>query len=208
MPDVLSVALGGGSIIRFHSNKPLIGPISVAKSLTSQALSFGGNELTLTDVALVMGHIEIEDSQSERASIDLVQGTTIFDQVKEKLNELVLKIRGEYKDLPIIFVGGGSALLPPCFFQEGYQMPEFFNVANAYGAALSEISGTVDTIVSLQNREEVLDKLYEQAKQKAIDQGAKKETLRLVDQQIISYSYVPNQMARVIVRYSGKRSLN
>lgn len=87
-------------------------------------------------------------------------------------------------------------------------MPSFFNVANAYGAALSEISGTIDTVVSLQNREEVLNQLYDKAKQKAIDQGAKPETLRLIDQQIIPYSYVPNQMARVVIRYSGKRALS
>ena len=120
-------------------------------------------------------------------------------------NDLILKIRGEYKDFPIIFVGGGSALLPPAFFREEYQIPSYFNVANAYGAALSEISGTVDTIVSLQKREEILIQLYEQAKQKAINQGANAKTLRLVDQQIIPYSYVPNQMARVIVRYCGKK---
>jgi N-methylhydantoinase A/oxoprolinase/acetone carboxylase beta subunit len=206
MPDVLSIALGGGSIIQFHLNKPLIGPNSVAKSLTSQALSFGGSELTLTDAALVMGHVKIKNSQAERACIDSVQGTAIFDQVKAKLDELILKMRGEYKDLPVIFVGGGSDLLPAHFFQKDYQKPSFFNVANAYGAALSEISGTVDTVASLEKREEVLDELYEQAKQKAIDQGAKKETLRLVDLQIIPYSYVPNQMARVIVRYCGKRT--
>lgn len=205
MPDVLSVALGGGSIIRLHSNGPLIGPTSIAKSLTSQALSFGGNDLTLTDIALVMGHIEIKESQSERVSISSIQGAAIFGQVKEKISELIVKIRGEYQDLPIVFVGGGSALLPPCFFQKTYQIPSFFNVANAYGAALSEISGTVDSIVSLQNREEILNSLYEQAKQKAIDQGVITDTLRLVDQQIIPYSYVPNQMARVIVRYCGKR---
>jgi N-methylhydantoinase A/oxoprolinase/acetone carboxylase beta subunit len=206
MPDVLSVALGGGSIIRFNENKALIGPTSVARSLTSQALCFGGNELTLTDVALVMGHLEIQESQPEQASIDFTQGGIIFDLVKQKLNDLIIKIRGEHKNLPIIFVGGGSALLPSCFFSGGYQMPAFFNVANAYGAALSEISGMVDTVVSLQNRDEVLNKLYSQAQQKAIDQGANATTLRLVDQQIIPYSYVPNQMARVIVRYCGKKS--
>ncbi|MCB1181501.1 MAG: hydantoinase/oxoprolinase family protein [Chlamydiia bacterium] len=206
MPDVLSVALGGGSIIRFNENKTVIGPTSVAKSLTSRALCFGGNELTLTDAALVMGHLEIKESQPVRALIDPAQGSAIFDQVKQKLNDLIIKIRGEYKALPIIFVGGGSALLPSCFFAGEYQMPSFFNVANAYGAALSEISGMIDTVVSLQNREEVLSKLYEQAKQKALDQGAEAATLRLVDQQIIPYSYVPNQMARVIVRYCGKKS--
>ncbi len=206
MPDVLSVALGGGSIIRFNSNKLLIGPTSVGKFLNTQALSFGGKELTLTDAALVMGHIEIEQSQPQKAALSPAQGEAIFDQVKGALNELILKIQGEYKDLPIVFVGGGCALLPASFFQEAYQMPPFFNVANAYGAALAEISGTVDTVVSLHNREEVLDALYEKAKQEAIDRGANAETLRLVDQQIIPYSYVPNQMARVIVRFCGKRA--
>lgn len=208
MPDVLSVALGGGSIIGFNSNKPFIGPTSVGKCLKTQAISFGGNELTLTDAALFMGHIDIEHSQPLKNSINLDQGEAIFNQVKEKIKELIVKIRGEYKDTPIVFVGGGSALLPPCFFQEEYQIPSFFNVANAYGAALAEISGTVDTIVSLQNRKETLDQLCEKAKQKAIDQGANETTLRLVDQQIIPYSYVPNQMARVIIRFSGKRMVS
>jgi hypothetical protein len=140
-----------------------------------------------------------------RDSLTLDQGTAVFDQVKEKMKELILKIRGEHKNAPIVFVGGGAALLPSGFFQEEHQIPAFFNVANAYGAALAEISGTIDTIVSLQNRTKVLDDLCETAKEKAIAQGADKRTLRVVDQQIIPYSYVPNQMARVIIRYSGKR---
>ena len=164
--------------------------------------------MTLTDAALFMGHIEIEQSQPLQNSINLDQGEAVFNQVKEKIKELILKIRGEYKDTPIVFVGGGSALLPPCFFQEEHKIPSFFNVANAYGAALAEISGTIDTIVSLQNRKETLDELCEKAKQKAIDQGANETTLRLVDQQIIPYSYVPNQMARVIIRFSGKRMVS
>lgn len=39
-----------------------------------------------------------------------------------------------------------------------------------------------------------------------MDQGAKPETLRLIDQQIIPYSHVPNQMAGVMIQYSGKRT--
>ncbi len=205
MPDVLSVALGGGSLIRFNSSQPTIGPTSIAKSLTTQALSFGGNTLTLTDAALVMEHIKIENTQPQRSGINRSQGAAIFDQVEKKLKELIQKMQGEYKDLPIVFVGGGSALLSSAFFTQRHQIPAFFDVANAYGAALSEISGTVDTIASLNKREEVLSGLYAQAKQKAIDQGANPETLRLVDQQIIPYSYVPNQMARIIVRYCGTR---
>lgn len=204
MPDVLSIALGGGSVVCFNPSKLSIGPTSVGKFLTTQAMSFGGDKLTLTDVALFMGHTEIEQSMPLKNAIDYDQGEAVFNEVKAKIKDLILKMQGEYKGTPIVFVGGGSSLLPP-FFQKEYQIPSFFNVANAYGAALAEISGTIDTVVSLQNREEVLNDLYEKAKQKAIDQGADEATLRLIDEQIIPYSYIPNQMARVIIRFSGKR---
>jgi N-methylhydantoinase A/oxoprolinase/acetone carboxylase beta subunit len=205
MPDVLSIGLGGGSHIDFCSEQPKIGPKSVGKALALQSLSFGGDQLTLTDVALFMQYVDIPESNPERLSINKAQGLAVFSQVKTQIEELVLRMQGEYKNLPILFVGGGAALLPSSFSQGQYCIPTHFNVANAYGAALSEISGTVDTVVSLQNREEVLKELYTAAKQKAIDQGANPMTLRLVDQQIIPYSYIPNQMARVVVRYCGKR---
>ncbi len=205
MPDVLSVALGGGSIVDLSSSALKIGPVSAGKSLSTEALSFGGNCLTLTDVALVLGYIAIDLSNPPRDAVSSEQGRAVFDQVRDRIQELTVKIRGEYKDIPIVFVGGGSSLLPSDFFQEDRRLPDFFNVANAYGAALAEISGTIDATVSLQNRSEMLDKLGAQARQKAMDQGADRGTLKLVDQQIIPYSYAPNQMARVIIRYSGKR---
>lgn len=206
MPDVLSIALGGGSTISFDAEQPLIGPNSVAKLLTSKALCFGGSELTLTDVALQMGNLEIKDSTPERIGLDSDRANAVFKKIQSQLDALIATMQGEDKDLPVVFVGGGSALLPSSYFQENYLIPAFFNVANAYGAALSEISGVVDTVVSLQNRELVLNQLGEKAKQKAISQGANPKTLRLIDQQIIPYSYVPNQMARVMIRYSGKRN--
>lgn len=206
MPDVLSIALGGGSLIGFDTDQPSIGPTSVAKELSSKALCFGGQELTLTDVALRMGNLEIKESNPDLVWLDLDSAHTIFKKIKAQLDALIANIQGEHKNTPVVFVGGGSALLPASYFQDGYQIPSCFNVANAYGAALSEISATIDTVVSLQNREAILNQLYEKAKQKAIDQGAKAETLRLIDQQIIPYSYVPNQMARVMIRYSGKRT--
>ena len=207
VPDVLSIALGGGSTVCFDIDQPIIGPNSVAKELTSRALCFGGDKLTLTDIALCMGNLEIKESNPDLVCLGLDSAKVVFKKIKAQLDVLIANIQGENKDIPVVFVGGGSALLPSSYFQEGYQMPSFFNVANAYGAALSEISGTIDTVVSLQNREEILNQLYEKAKKKAIDQGARPETLRLIDQQIIPYSYVPNQMARVVIRYSGKRTL-
>lgn len=204
MPDVLSIALGGGSIIDLQSDRCTIGPKSVGKFLLKQALCFGGNTFTLTDAAVLMETIKIPQATLKDVPIDGTIIKSIFILVKKQIDQLILKMQGEQKDLPIIFVGGGAALLPKEIFEQSH-IPQYFDVANAYGAALAEISGTIDTVVSLQNRQEVLKDLERKARQKAIDQSADEQNLKLVDQQIIPYSYVPNQMARVIIRYCGKR---
>jgi N-methylhydantoinase A/oxoprolinase/acetone carboxylase beta subunit len=205
MPDVLSIGLGGGSEVNFNGKNPKIGPQSVGKYLSHRALSFGGDVLTLTDVALAMKYVEIPETNPSFVTVDLKQGEAVFSEIKGKIEEMIVRIQGEFKDLPIIIVGGAAGLLPDHFLPRNYQIPPHYDVANAYGAALAEISGTVDTVVSLQNREEVLEKLYASAREKAIAQGANEATLKRVDQQIIPYSYIPNQMARVLVRFCGKR---
>ena len=44
-------------------------------------------------------------------------------------------------------------------FTQKVHIPELAGIANALGAALAQVSGTVDVVVSLQNREETLKKL-------------------------------------------------
>lgn len=196
MPNVLSIGLGGGSIVKLDPIS--IGPASTAQNLRTESIAFGGSKLTLTDVALSMGIMKILETDLSQVKISSTLGHIVFDQVKAQIQELVLKIQGKFKDIPIVYVGGGAAL-----FQES-TMP-YFDVANAYGAALANISGTVDTVISLKNRKKTLKDLHETARQNAIVHGADRTTLRLVDQQLIPYSYIPNQITRVIVRYSGQK---
>jgi N-methylhydantoinase A/oxoprolinase/acetone carboxylase beta subunit len=207
MPNVLSIALGGGSLIAFSDSNLTIGPTSVAKDLQTHAQAFGGSQLTLTDVALSLDYLKIPHADGTLVSLSHNVGQSIFDQVRKSILQLVCKMQGESMNLSVILVGGGAGLLPASFLTIPYTIPPHFDVANAYGAALAEIAGTVDTVVSLQNREEILESLHEAAKQKAVDAGAKKETLRLIDQQIIPYSYIPNHLARVIIKYCGKRKV-
>src|SRR5262249_14344439 len=59
MPDVYSIGLGGGSHVSIDRNSIEIGPKSCGIHTFSEALSFGGKQLTLTDIALALGYVEI-----------------------------------------------------------------------------------------------------------------------------------------------------
>ncbi len=56
---------------------------------------------------------------------------------QRKIQEGVRKMKGSKSDLPVIIVGGAAFLLG-----EEYR-PEYYNIANAYGTALADISATV-----------------------------------------------------------------
>src|SRR6202167_3381522 len=57
MPDLLSIGLGGGSLV---PRDPLrVGPQSLGYRLTREALVFGGNTLTATDAAVAAGVADI-----------------------------------------------------------------------------------------------------------------------------------------------------
>src|SRR3712207_8914366 len=59
MPDLLSLGLGGGTLVR---EEPLaIGPQSVGYRLTRDALVFGGSTLTATDIGVAAGLIDLGD---------------------------------------------------------------------------------------------------------------------------------------------------
>src|SRR5699024_11398558 len=62
MPDILSIGLGGGSIVRVQPDGSVtVGPDSVGYEITEKALCFGGDTLTATDIAVRMGLADVGD---------------------------------------------------------------------------------------------------------------------------------------------------
>ena len=54
MPDVVSIGLGGGSIVRERPDGTVtVGPDSVGYQITEKALVFGGDVCTATDLSLI-----------------------------------------------------------------------------------------------------------------------------------------------------------
>lgn len=197
MPDVISLAIGGGSHVNLESLQ--IGPLSVGKEITTKAMSFGGKQLILTDLAIAAAQISMDGANRALVPLSKVEAQALLQKVLKKIEEHISFASAQI--LPILLVGGGSALIPSEFLDKRFIVPKHAAVANAFGAALSGIAGTVDQVVSLQN--ETLVELKEKAIQAAIEKGARKETIQVADIQIIPYHYVPNNMARVIVTAFG-----
>src|SRR5439155_17561126 len=59
MPDLVSIGLGGGSLVNPKGDQ--IGPRSVGFRLTEESLVFGGQTLTTTDIAVAAGVLNIGD---------------------------------------------------------------------------------------------------------------------------------------------------
>ncbi len=61
-------------------------------------------------------------------------------------------------------------------------------------------------MVSLENRHAVLEKLKEEAYDQALKKGVDPKKVAIVDLSIVPYSYLPNQLARLMVKVAGPRS--
>lgn len=200
MPDVISLAIGGGSVIAPDAKGMLqAGPASVAKELQSRARSFGGDTLTLTDVAVSLGYLEIIPFKPIELSTEVAQN--LMKKLSQTIDEKIRIMKGQ-KDLPVLFVGGAAAL----FANEA--VGKYANVANAYGAALAEISATIDSVVSCKTDKSAVEKLQEEVIAKAILKGADPRHTRISAVETIPYGYSSEQLSRVIVTASGKRLIS
>ena len=201
MPDLLSLGLGGGTIVR---REPLaIGPASVGYRLTEQALVFGGDVLTVTDVAVAAGLLDLGD----RARVASLPATLVKDslaRIRAMIEESVDRMKTEAGDAPLIAVGGGSFLVPPRLagVSEVLNVPHQA-VANAVGAAIAQVSGEVDQIFQDLTRDEAIARARRAAEEKAVAAGADPATINVVEVEDLPLAYLPGNSLRTRVRVVG-----
>lgn len=162
MPDVMSIGLGGGSHVSWVTKKGkshmTVGPQSAGCRLVSEALVFEdssnvkGRIVTATDIAVAAGMADIGRKENvshlDRAFVDEAVQTILT-----MLTVCVEKMRLNNRKLPLILVGGGSIIVDKNAKFNGVSdviVPDHYDVANAVGAALSQISATVDRVVDLE----------------------------------------------------------
>ena len=207
MPDVYSIGLGGGSIVREHADGSVtVGPDSVGYRLTEKALVFGGDTLTATDIAVRLGMANIGDAgKVAHISEDLAQKAlaAIRELVEESID--VMKVSSE--DIDVILVGGGSILLPEKLAgARSVTKPNFFGTANAIGSAISKVSGTYEALIDYNElpREQALEKAKSEAIEMAVNAGAKRETVEIIEVEDVPLAYYPGNTCRVKVKSAGE----
>lgn len=204
MPDVFAIGLGGGTIISGEGDDLKVGPQSVGYKLTTEALIFGGNTLTTSDVAVGLGLADFGD-KSAIAGLAPEHLDAVRARITEMLTNAVERMRVSPDQIPVLAVGGGSILVPDKVGDLPVIRPEHFSVANAVGAAIGQISGEVDRIFSLdgKSREEALEEARIEATEKAIAAGAKPDSIELLDQEDVPLAYLPGNATRIRLKVVG-----
>jgi len=206
MPDLLSIGLGGGSLVDPDGSS--IGPQSVGHRITSEALVFGGEVLTATDIAVAAGLVELGDVNTvDSLEPSLLEASGA--RITAMIDEAVDRMKVDATPVPLIAVGGGAFLVPDDLpgVSEVIQV-EHRGVANAVGAAIAQVSGEVDQVFSDIGRAAAIEAATEMAKQRTIQAGADPETLTVVEVEDLPLSYVPGDALRVRVRVVGDTAPN
>jgi N-methylhydantoinase A/oxoprolinase/acetone carboxylase beta subunit len=204
MPDIVSVGVGGGSLVNPVTGA--VGPTSVGYRLTEEALVFGGATLTLTDIAVAAGRIDL----GERSRVGHL-GTPLIERVdahlKARFQRLIENFERADQHLPLILVGGGAPLVAHLFHDPDRRVmqPEHAGVANAFGASIAQVSGEVDLTFSLDAlpRVEALRRAEEEARRRALQAGAQPSTIRTVEIEEAALSYLAADAMRVRAKAVG-----
>ncbi|MBD3144874.1 hydantoinase/oxoprolinase family protein [Microbispora bryophytorum] len=199
MPDILSIALGGGTIVGAE-------PRSVGYRIGTEALVFGGSTPTMTDAAVAAGRgtvgtRPVPEEWYER----LARAVRAAD---EAVADAVDRVALGRADRPLVAVGGGAFLLADQVpGAREVIRPAHAEVANAVGAAIALASGRLETIVpasgSGSSRARLIDNAKEEAAARAVAAGADPATVQIVELSEIPLSYLPEPAVRLHVKAAG-----
>ena len=206
MPDLVSIALGGGTVVAPGDNGDgvRIGPASTGQALLREGLVFGGATPTLTDAAVLEGRAALGDAELGRGHAGLLKDA--IERADVLLAEAVDRIKTSRGDQPLVIVGGGSVIAPDALpGVSRIHRPEHFEVASAFGAAIALVSGQVDRVLHLDPgaRERLIDELCEEAKDRAVQAGADPESVRVVELDEVPLTYLTGSPTRVRARAAG-----
>ena len=204
MPDVISFGLGGGSLIK--TGAQAVGPESVGAELITKGIVFGGDVLTASDIVVAAGRAQMGTHPPPD-----VPGLDAYIRIIDQMvTDAVARARTSGEVIPVLAVGGGSVLLADRVDGLEVIRPPHFDLANAVGAAIAQISGEVSKIVPVSaglTREEAIDKVTEEARAVAIARGADPASLVVLSKSDVPMSYLPGNNLSISVTVVGDLKL-
>ncbi|MEI7744467.1 MAG: hydantoinase/oxoprolinase family protein, partial [Chloroflexota bacterium] len=200
MPDIISIAIGGGTVVRDGR----VGPDSVGYRIRAEGLAFGGGVPTLTDAALLAGRASgIGRPNPAGHEARLAAGLVLAD---EAIAEAIDRVKTSRAEVPLIAVGGGSILLADHIAGASEVIrPHDYDVANAIGAAIAAVSGTAEEVVTFRARghAEAVEQLAARARDAAIAAGADPAQVAVVEVEETPLTYLMEPGARIRVKAAG-----
>ncbi len=205
MPDLLSIGLGGGSVVSAGGGE--IGPVSVGFRLPERARIFGGDTLTATDIAVAAGLATLGDP-AQIADLDPAIVATARETIRGRIADLIDTLKTTAAPAPVIVVGGGGILIEePIVGASQVIRPPHHDCANAIGAAIAQVSGEVDRIYPIDGRTHTRDSALtaarDEATSRAIAAGADPSTVTIVEVEELPLAYLPSNALRVRVKAVG-----
>jgi len=200
MPDVVSVAAGGGTLVDADGS---LGIESVGRRLTSEALVFGGTTPTLTDAGVAAGRARIGDPSRVAGREDLIATLAAADaRVADAVDRMHLDPGGT----DLVIVGGGAPLIGDDLpgVATTYR-PTDADVANAIGAALAPVAGEADLVAEVggDGRAEALEACLAIARRRAVEAGADPAGLETVWIDEIPLAYLDRPVSRLRAKVAG-----
>lgn len=204
MPDILAIGLGGGSLVEDDGRK--IGPQSVGHRLVEDGLVFGGETLTTTDILVANGGANIGNPEAARG-LDPQLVETATTTMHTMLDDAIEMMKPGGKPMPVILVGGGSVLVTKGLkAASDLHCPENAGVANAIGAAIAQIGGECERMVSYRNiaRDDAITEVTQEAIDRAVTAGAARDTIRTVEIEETAVPYMDEASTRIAVKVIGE----
>lgn len=216
-PDLLSIALGGGTIVKHTGNEVnALGPESVGYNLVRLAQSFGGPLLTVHDVAVGLGKLRekldvfktdfVTEPEKVKALPKLLLENA-WAAVKATIEEAVDKMKTTAEPVVAIFIGGGALVVPNKGIAGVSEVasPDHFEVGGAVGTTIAEIGAYAEGVVDLEHedRDEAITRVTEQAKDNAQAAGALRATIQVMDVEEIPFTYMPGKREKIRIRVKG-----
>jgi hypothetical protein len=171
------------------------------------ALCFGGDVLTATDVAVATGAAEVGDP-ARLAHLDAAVVERAAATLHAMLDGAIDRMRTSREPVPVVLVGGGAVLVSrPLTSASEVIRPAHAGVANAIGAAHAEVGAEVERMVPLREREAVLAELDAEVRARVRAAGGVEGDVRIVDVEETAVSYLAEDTVRLRLKAVGRLDL-